>query len=69
MVKRSNLTGSLSSAYFALQTAKLDRSLTDFQSTFVFEKIFKKKLFGLKFNLFPCCLIWKNFNKNFTKLA
>ena len=41
-----------------IRTAKLDRSLTDFRSTFVFEKIFKQKLFGLKFNLFPCCLIW-----------
>ena len=61
MVKRSNMIGSLSSAYFALQTAKLDRSLTDFQSTFVFEMIFKKKLFGLKFNLISCCLIWKKF--------
>ena len=52
------MIGSLSSAYFALQTARLDRSLTDFQSTFVFKKIFKKKLFGLKFNLFPRGLIW-----------
>ena len=38
MVKRSNLIGSLSSAYFALQPARLYRSLADFQSTFVFEK-------------------------------